>query len=86
MDAHIGDLHSTIVDRELEIIQELLEEVLKCDESIAAACDVCAELDCFLSFSEASRIYNFQRPEMTEQNIVEIVQGRFVVICFFFSF
>jgi len=84
MDVHIGDLHSTIVDRELEIIQELLEEVLKCDESIAVACDVCAELDCLLSFSEASRIHDFQRPEMTEENIVEIVQGRFVVILFSF--
>jgi DNA mismatch repair protein MSH5 len=78
MDVHIGDLHSTIVDRELEIIEELLEEVLKCDEAISAACDVCAELDCLLSFSEASRVHNFERPEMTDENVIDIVQGRFV--------
>lgn len=80
MDVHVGDLYSTIVDRELEIIQELLEEVRKYDEAITLACDVCAELDCLLSFSEASRVYNFQRPEMTEENVINIVQGRFVPI------
>lgn len=78
MDMHIGDLHSTIVDRELEIIQDLLEEVLDCEEAIFTACDICAELDCLLSFSEASRFHKFQRPEMTEENIIDIVQGRFV--------
>ena len=44
-----------IVDRELEIVQELLEEVLKCDEVIGTVCTVCAELDCLLSFVAASR-------------------------------
>lgn len=82
MDVHVGDLHSTIVDRELEIIQELLEEVLKYDEAISVACDVCAELDCLLSFSEASRIYNFTRPEMTEENVIDIAQGRCVAHVF----
>jgi len=76
MDTHIGDLHSTIVDRELEILQELVEEVRKHDEVIALTCDICAELDCLLSFSEASRLYNFKRPEMTEGNYIEIIQGR----------
>lgn len=76
MDDHIGDLHSAIVDRELEIIQELVEEVLKHDEVIALICDICAELDCLLSFSEASRLFNFKRPEMTEGNYIKITQGR----------
>jgi DNA mismatch repair protein MSH5 len=76
MDTHIGDLHSTIVDRELEIVQELLEEVLKCDEVIRTACTVCAELDCLLSFASASRQYNYRRPEMVQDNILKITQGR----------
>ncbi|KAF9554712.1 hypothetical protein CPC08DRAFT_744416 [Agrocybe pediades] len=76
MDTHIGDLHSTIVDRELEIIQELLETVLVSQPSISAACDVCAELDCLLSFAEASRIFEYRRPQMVEENIIDIVQGR----------
>jgi len=76
MDTYIGDLHSTIVDRELEIIQELLEEVLKFEHEISAACDVCAELDCLLSFASASRIFEYQRPQMVKENITEIIQGR----------
>ncbi|KDR82897.1 hypothetical protein GALMADRAFT_220895 [Galerina marginata CBS 339.88] len=76
LDTHIGDLHSTIVDRELEIVQELLEGVLLCDEAIGVACDVCAELDCLLSFAEASGLYGYQRPEMVHENITEIIQGR----------
>jgi DNA mismatch repair protein MSH5 len=77
MDIHIGDLHSLIVDREIEIIQELLEEVLVYDKLITHACDVCAELDCLLSFAEASRMYNYQRPQMVDENIIDIYQGRY---------
>ncbi|KAF9476534.1 hypothetical protein BDN70DRAFT_863087 [Pholiota conissans] len=76
MDTHIGDLHSTIVDRELEIIQELLEEVLASTEAIEASCDVCAELDCLLSFAQASRIYDYRCPKMVDDNIIELIQAR----------
>ncbi|TFK28044.1 hypothetical protein FA15DRAFT_107923 [Coprinopsis marcescibilis] len=76
MDVHIGDLHSTIVDRELEIIQELLEEALSCEAAISKACDACAELDCLLSLAEASRRNNYVRPRMVQENVIEIVQGR----------
>jgi DNA mismatch repair protein MSH5 len=82
MDIHIGDLHSLIVDREIEIIQELLEDILIYEQSMSHACDVCAELDCLLSFAEASRVYNYQRPQMVEENIIDIYQGRYdAMIC-----
>ncbi|KAJ3802460.1 muts domain V-domain-containing protein [Lentinula aff. detonsa] len=76
MDAHIGDLHSLIVDREIEIVEALLEEILLHDAAMSHACDVCAELDCLLAFSDVSRAYNYQRPVMVEDNIIDIVQGR----------
>lgn len=76
MDIHIGDLYSTIVDREIEIIQNLLDEILVYDAFISQACHVCAELDCLLSFAEASRTYNYRRPVMVEENIIDIYQGR----------
>jgi DNA mismatch repair protein MSH5 len=77
MDIHIGDLHSLIVDREIEIVQELLEDILIYDQSMSHACDICAELDCLLSFAEASQMYNYQRPQMVEENIIDIYQGRY---------
>lgn len=76
MDVHIGDLHPSIVDREIEIVQSLLEKILVYDEEMTHACDVCAELDCLLSFAEASRACNYVRPQMTEENVLDIKQGR----------
>ncbi|KAJ7459929.1 DNA mismatch repair protein MutS [Mycena latifolia] len=76
MDFHIGDLHPSIVDREIEIVQELLEEIVVHFEAMAAACDICAELDCLLSYAEASRAFDYRRPEMVDDNIIDIKQGR----------
>ena len=80
MDIHIGDLHSIIVDREIEIIQELLDQILVHDKSMAQACDVCAELDCLLSFADASNMFNYQRPNMVEDDVIDITQGRCVTV------
>ncbi|KAI9058149.1 hypothetical protein FKP32DRAFT_1582301 [Trametes sanguinea] len=76
MDTHIGDLHPAIVDREIEIVQALQERMLAYAEDSGRACDICAELDCLLSFAEASRSYDYRRPCMTEDNIIDIKQGR----------
>ncbi|KAH8104687.1 DNA mismatch repair protein MutS [Cristinia sonorae] len=76
MDHHIGDVHSAIVDKEIEIIQSLQEKILTFGDTIAKACDICAELDCLLSLAEASRAYNFTRPRMTEDTVTFIKQGR----------
>ncbi|KAI6147241.1 muts domain V-domain-containing protein [Pisolithus tinctorius] len=76
MDHHIGDLHSSIVDREIELVQELLEKIVPFHDSIMNICDVCAELDCLLAFAEAARSFNYRRPRMVEGSIMDIVQGR----------
>ncbi|KAG6857158.1 hypothetical protein H0H87_008728 [Tephrocybe sp. NHM501043] len=76
MDMHIGDLYSTIVDREIEIVQGLLDEILVQDTAISQACHVCAELDCLLSFADASQAFNYRRPIMVEDNVIDIYQGR----------
>ncbi|KAF4590716.1 MutS protein msh5 [Pleurotus pulmonarius] len=75
MDTHIGDLHSAIVDREIEVIQDLLERILVHMDGINHACDVCAELDCLLAFAQASIAYNYKRPYMVDENIIDISQG-----------
>ena len=41
------------------------------------SCDVCAELDVLLSFAEASRAYDYRRPEMVDEPVIDIVQGRY---------
>lgn len=44
------------------------------------ASTVCAELDCLLSFAEAARAFNYQRPRMVEDPVVDIVQGRYACV------
>ena len=76
MDEHFGDLCTDICDREIEIIHELATNVLKFDESLNAASDVCAELDCLLALAEGAKRYDFCRPDLTESNIIDIRGGR----------
>ncbi|EJC98525.1 uncharacterized protein FOMMEDRAFT_96519 [Fomitiporia mediterranea MF3/22] len=76
MDRHIGDLHPSIVDREIEIMQALLDKILQFDDAIAQACDILAELDCLLCFADAARLYSYRRPTMTDKNVLCICQGR----------
>jgi DNA mismatch repair protein MSH5 len=70
-------------DRELEIIHELAEKVLPFSEAISEACDICAELDCLLCFAEATNQYNYRRPQMSEENVINIKQGRYGVFSVF---
>ncbi|KAH9932680.1 DNA mismatch repair protein MutS [Epithele typhae] len=76
LDVHIGDLHPAIVDREIEIIQALQEQILAHDKAMGHACDVCAELDCLISFSSATRAYEYRRPIIASDNIIDIKNGR----------
>jgi hypothetical protein len=64
-------------DRELEIIHELAEKVLPFSGAISEACDICAELDCLLCFAEATNQYSYRRPQMSEENVFNIKQGRY---------
>jgi DNA mismatch repair protein MSH5 len=45
LDAHFGDLHSKIVDREIEIAHKLSETVLEQTEVLQDAASMCDELD-----------------------------------------
>jgi DNA mismatch repair protein MSH5 len=44
--------------------------------AIGLACDTCAELDCLLCFAHAARTYHYVRPDMVEDNIIDVKQGR----------
>ena len=70
------DLLTICIDREIEIVQALQERILVHDEMIGHACDACAELDCLVSFALASRSYEYRRPYMSTENVIDIKQGR----------
>ncbi|CDO75430.1 hypothetical protein BN946_scf184916.g14 [Trametes cinnabarina] len=75
-DSHVYFKSQEMHDREIEIAQTLQEKVLAYAPDIGRACDICAELDCLLSFSAASLSYEYRRPHMTEENVIDIKQGR----------
>ena len=52
------------------------EEILVHEKTINDTCDVCAELDCLISFAQASQSYDYRRPHMTQDNVINIKQGR----------
>ncbi|KAI8819391.1 muts domain V-domain-containing protein [Fimicolochytrium jonesii] len=76
LDETIGDIHSIIVDREIEIMQKLQETVLTYRSTLVKTAEVCAELDCILSLAEAAAKYHYSRPEMKEENVLQIRNGR----------
>ena len=45
MDEELGDIHSIIVDREIEIIQKLKETIAVYEKDILETCKICSEID-----------------------------------------
>ncbi|PVF94626.1 hypothetical protein CPB86DRAFT_808461 [Serendipita vermifera] len=76
MDEHVGDLNTYIADREIEIVQHLQQLVLEHANSIMEICEQAAILDCLLSYAAASRQYQWTRPTMTDEVVIDIGGGR----------
>ncbi|KAG0305462.1 MutS protein msh5 [Dissophora globulifera] len=76
LDEHLGDIHGLIVDREIDILQGLQERILEYSQLLVICSDLCAELDVLISFAQVARVQNYRRPQMTERNILRIVNGR----------
>jgi DNA mismatch repair protein MSH5 len=76
LDETLGDLHSNISDREIEIMHRLCETVLEYKEIILTVTNALAELDCLVSLTIAARKYHYSRPVMTYENVLNISQGR----------
>ncbi|RCK59244.1 MutS 5 [Candida viswanathii] len=76
LDQQYGDIYTLINDREIEIIQEVLEKVLESEEAILDVARASIELDCYCSLAELSQLSNYVFPEITDDTLLEIVQGR----------
>jgi DNA mismatch repair protein MSH5 len=64
------------IDREIEIVQTILQTALKAEEDIEVVCDICAEFDVLLSFAEASRTFEYSKPIMVQGDVIFIEGGR----------
>ncbi|KAI9699119.1 MAG: MutS protein msh5 [Candelina mexicana] len=76
MDEYFGDVYGLICDKEIEIIHELAQRVLEYEEVLTTASDICGELDSLLALAQGAQKYKFNRPQITEENIISINGGR----------
>ncbi|KAI9259590.1 DNA mismatch repair protein MutS [Phascolomyces articulosus] len=76
LDEVIGDIHAMIIDKEIELVQNLAENLSVYFKDLLSMADVCAELDCLLSLSKAALLRKYVKPEMTLDNQLLIIQGR----------
>lgn len=76
LDANIGDLHSLISGREIEIIAELQAEITKRVPMLIACGDIIAEMECLLAFAAIAAQNSYTRPELVCEPIFDIQDGR----------
>ena len=67
MDNEIGDIHSDIIDIEVEISQELQNTVSRTIDHFGPLSDLIGELDCLLAFAQVSRENNYNLPKRDER-------------------
>ncbi len=69
-----------IYELESQLFNELRLFIANEAESIQTNARIIAELDCFISLAECAEEYNYCKPEMSNDDQLEIVEGRHPVI------
>nr|KIR86655.1 DNA mismatch repair protein MSH5 [Cryptococcus tetragattii IND107] len=79
LDDHFGDLYTLMIEKEIEIIQRLVEHLKDYEISILRTVDIIAELDCILALARAARDLGLKRPVMREEPVLQIRKGRHIL-------
>ncbi|KAI5059273.1 hypothetical protein GOP47_0025592, partial [Adiantum capillus-veneris] len=76
LDVMLGDIHHKILDMERAILRNLEFRILSLSSSLIKMAGMAAELDCLLSFTSIARECKYVRPNLSEENIIHIKNGR----------
>ncbi|XP_026319571.1 mutS protein homolog 5-like [Hyposmocoma kahamanoa] len=76
LDVMIGDTYPEIVAHETRIMMRLTTLILDNLHTLSSIIDKCAELDCLIAISKVSKEFNFVRPTLTTDKIIDIKQGK----------
>lgn len=76
MDAELGDIWAIMCDIEIEISHSLAQQVIGREEFLIEASDLCGELDTILALAHGVTEYKLTRPNIVEENVIEIRAGR----------
>ncbi|XP_027939204.1 DNA mismatch repair protein MSH5 isoform X1 [Vigna unguiculata] len=79
LDSLLGDIHHKIQDMERAITRDLFSRILLFQTLLIKVATFAAELDCFLSMALVARQNNYVRPSLTEENLLDIKNGRHVL-------
>ncbi|KAL2582654.1 hypothetical protein AAZV13_14G021100 [Glycine max] len=79
LDSLLGDIHHKILDMERAITRDLFSRILLFQTHLIKVATFAAELDCFLSMALVARQNNYVRPSLTEENLLDIKNGRHVL-------
>ncbi|KAM6554193.1 hypothetical protein CsatB_014955 [Cannabis sativa] len=79
LDNLLGDIYHKILDMERAIIRDLVSHILIFSTHLHKAVNFTAELDCLLSLALVARQNNYVRPTLTEENLLDIQNGRHVL-------
>ncbi|KAL4809528.1 muts domain V-domain-containing protein [Aspergillus unguis] len=79
MDEKLGDIYGLICEKEIEIVYDLAQRVLRYETVLIDASDACGELDSLLAMIQAVTCYNLARPKMSKDNIIKIKGGRHIL-------
>ena len=69
-----------LIDLEYEIFLDLKEQVLKHSAHIIKAAQALAEMDVFVSLAEVAVRYDYHKPEIRNDGIINILEGRHPVV------
>ncbi|KAK7228404.1 hypothetical protein V2G26_000574 [Clonostachys chloroleuca] len=76
LDEQFGDMYCQIGDREVEIVHNLVNLVLKHEDVLIRASDLCGDFDALAALAAGAEKYRWTKPRMTTENILEIRGGR----------
>lgn len=67
LDENIGDIHSEIMDIEIEIARDVQSLIFSAISTFPKLGNLIGELDCILSFSEVSKINGYSKPRISSR-------------------
>ncbi|OQD89689.1 hypothetical protein PENANT_c002G00866 [Penicillium antarcticum] len=76
MDKKLGDIYGLICDKEIEIVYGLAQRILRYENLLVDASDICGEIDNLLALTQGASFYRLTRPRMVQDNIIKIKGGR----------
>lgn len=76
LEGNLGDIFGAICDKEIDILHELQEKVMKYKDLLTLVSSICGELDSILSLAQAAMTHHWTRPLITDGNIIRIQKGR----------